>query len=178
MRAIAMLAAGLVVGCLYFGGNLEAADAPAKPCSSAQYHQFDFWVGDWDVYNPAGKKVGENRITREEGGCLIHEHWHGAGGGTGQSLNTYDLARGVWHQTWVGSSGTVLIMDGGLKDGSMVLEETRPGVTHPGKMVHHKITWTPLPSGDVRQHWEVSLDGDKTWKTLFDGRYVRKKASR
>lgn len=174
MRAVLMLA-GLIGGLMFFYSNPAVADAPPKPCSATENHQFDFWLGDWDVFNPAGKKVGENRITREEGGCLIHEHWRAVGdGSTGQSFNTYDLGRGVWHQTWVGSGGSVLLLDGGLKDGSMVLEETRPSLRHPGAMVHHRITWTPLPSGAVRQLWEASTDGDKTWKVLFDGHYVRK----
>ncbi len=169
-----LISTGLAGLLFVFSPCLYAADAPSRPCVSPQYHQFDFWVGDWDVYNPAGKKVGENRITREEGGCLIHEHWRAVGAAsTGQSFNTYDLGRGVWHQTWVGSGGSVLLLDGGLKDGAMVLEERRPSLRHPGTMVHHRITWTPLPSGAVRQLWDVSTDGDKTWKVVFDGHYVR-----
>ena len=38
-----------------------------------------------------------------------------------------------------------------------------------------RITWTSNPDGTVRQHWEQSTDGGKTWTTAFDGLY-RKKA--
>ena len=26
-------------------------------------HDFDFWVGEWDVFGPKGKQVGRNSIT-------------------------------------------------------------------------------------------------------------------
>jgi hypothetical protein len=38
-----------------------------------------------------------------------------------------------------------------------------------------RIGWTPHDDGSVRQWWERSEDGGKTWATVFDGRYVRTK---
>ncbi len=40
--------------------------AASKPpaCASTAFHQFDFWLGDWDVRDASGKMVGQNRITR------------------------------------------------------------------------------------------------------------------
>jgi tetratricopeptide (TPR) repeat protein len=26
-----------------------------RPCSGAEYRQFDFWLGEWDVFNPNGQ---------------------------------------------------------------------------------------------------------------------------
>jgi hypothetical protein len=43
-----------------------------------------------------------------------------------------------------------------------------------GKMVVNRISWTPQAEGTVRQHWETSTDGGKSWTTAFDGRYARK----
>ena len=40
------------------------------------------WEGDWNVTDPTGKVAGTNLVTREEAGCLIHEHWSGGGGAT------------------------------------------------------------------------------------------------
>ena len=31
------------------------AAAPKKPCASPLHRQFDFWLGLWDVTDPAGK---------------------------------------------------------------------------------------------------------------------------
>jgi len=35
---------------------------------SLYYRQFDFWIGDWPVQNPAGKQVGDNLVTSEQDG--------------------------------------------------------------------------------------------------------------
>jgi hypothetical protein len=49
-------------------------------------------------------------------------------------------------------------------------ETVRPG----GVQQMERITWTPNADGTVRQHWEQSADGGKTWETAFDGLYRRK----
>ena len=102
----------------------------------------------------------------------LAEHWHGAGGYEGRSLNAYDATRGHWHQTWLDSTGGVLMLDGGLVDGAMVLEGLAPG-EDPSAMLLQRITWTP-EDGGVRQHWQSSADDGGTWVTVFDGRYRRR----
>ena len=149
------------------------AQAPAPPpCSAPEAKQFDFWIGDWDVFTPDGKLAGTNRIARLYG-CVLHESWKNAKV-EGQSFNTFDPDRGVWHQTWVDSTGSLLVIEGGFRAGSMVLSDaTLPGKKD-AKQVN-EITWTPNAAGTVRQHWRVSADGGKTWTTSFDGKYVRSK---
>ena len=148
------------------------AAAPPPPCGTPQHRQFDFWIGEWDVRTPDGKRAGTNRITGILGGCGLQENWTGAGGTTGTSLNTYDATRGLWHQTWIDSSGTVLLLEGTFRDGRMVLG----GVTRQarGATTHDRITWEPLGGGDVRQLWEQSSDGGTSWTVVFDGRYTRR----
>jgi hypothetical protein len=147
------------------------APSPAPPpCSTPQDRQFDFWLGDWNVTDRAsGKPVGTNRVTSELKGCVLQEHWAGAGGGHGTSFNHYDAARKLWHQTWVDDSGGILYLDGGLRDGAMVLTGRRPGRN--GRTVTDRITYTHARDGSVRQHWEISRDGGATWSTTFDGIY-------
>ena len=66
--------------------------AQFKPCGTAPYRQFDFWMGDWDVFAPEGKPaVGHSAVTLEQAGCLLVEHWIGVGGSTGTSFNYYDV---------------------------------------------------------------------------------------
>lgn len=147
-----------------------ALDAP-PPCSDPAYRQFDFWIGHWEVYNPEGQRVGQNRITVEQNGCVLREHWVGAGGGTGESFNIYDRSRDVWHQTWVSAQGVLLLLEGGLNEqGQMTLSGT---TKRPDGTVMNRITWTPLSADQVRQHWETSTDAGKTWQTAFDGLYQR-----
>ena len=149
------------------------AGAKAEACSGLEHHEFDFWLGRWDV-TEAGRPAGTNRIERLFGSCALHESWVGVEGMHGQSFNVYDRARGLWHQTWIDDRGSLLLLEGGLRAGSMVLEGTRPAsgadAAH-GAPVRHRITWTPLPAGTVRQHWQMSRDEGRTWETAFDGLY-------
>jgi hypothetical protein len=144
------------------------------PCASGPFRQFDFWVGEWDVHGPAGKLAGRNVITSEENGCAIVEHWKSANGSTGQSLNFYDPKAGRWKQKWVGF-GTVLEMEGELRDGTMILQGPLQYVGQ-NRETLLRGTWTPLPGGRLRQFFEESDDGGKTWKPWFDGYYSPRKA--
>ena len=151
---------------------LAATAAPPKGCTSPQDRQFDFWAGRWNVTdNATGKPAGTNDVTHEYGGCVLQEHWVGSGGDKGSSFNHYDKARKLWHQTWVDNAGGILSLDGGLKNGAMVLAGTRLGRN--GKPVTDRITFTPRPDGSVRQWWQASRDGGATWTTVFDGIYRR-----
>jgi hypothetical protein len=129
---------------------------------------FDFWVGEWDVFGPQGRQVGTSTIALLFDGGALSEHWQGSGGVAGHSLNAYDPHRDRWHQTWVDSTGGLLLLDGGLVAGSMVLEGTAPG--EDGSLERQRVTWTPR-DGHVRQHWESSADDGVTWQTVFDGDY-------
>jgi hypothetical protein len=145
------------------------------PASAGPAHDFDFWIGTWDVFGPEGRQVGRNSITALFGTGALAEHWRGAGDVEGRSLNAWDEMRGTWHQTWVDSAGGVLMLDGGLKDGSMVMEGLAKGEAEGAEPERQRITWTPH-DGEVRQHWQVSSDAGTTWRTAFDGRYVRRQA--
>jgi hypothetical protein len=144
---------------------------PDSTASAA--HDFDFWIGEWDVFGPEGRQVGTSSITALFGTGALAEHWHGAGEVEGRSLNALDELRGGWHQTWVDSSGGVLLLDGGLTAGAMVMDGLAPAEAGSAEPERQRITWTPL-DGEVRQHWEVSSDRGATWRTAFDGRYVRR----
>jgi hypothetical protein len=49
-----------------------------------------------------------------------------------------------------------------------------PDTTSAGGAALQRITWSQLPGGKVRQLWEASKDGGKTWTVVFDGTYTRK----
>jgi hypothetical protein len=149
------------------------APATPPPCSAAEHRQFDFWIGSWRVENPKGEFVGTNEITRILGGCVLQEDWKGKSGLTGKSYNIYDPLDGHWHQTWVDASGTLLILAGSLVDGKMVLTGETGVAGKPGAKILHRITWTPLAPDGVKQFWESSEDGGKTWTVAFDGLYKR-----
>ena len=149
------------------------ATAPARgpPCSSPGYHQFDFWVGEWEVQTPKGTPAGENKVEKILEGCAIRESWTSADGSHGSSLTGYDVAAGRWTQTFVDDLGMVLVLDGELRDGKMVLSGRRSG----SRGMLNRIVWQKLEGDRLRQRWEQSTDDGRNWTVLFEGIYTRKK---
>lgn len=147
------------------------AQSPPAACATAEHRAFDFWIGEWNVHGAKGKLAGTNSIQREIGGCVLHERYDTGRGYRGESFNIYDAPRKVWHQTWVDSSGLLLLLEGGMRDGKMVLEGQTTGSD--GKTTRHRITWTPNPDGSVRQFWESTAPTGE-WTVAFDGRYTRR----
>lgn len=147
------------------------AQGTAPPCSTPAHRAFDFWIGEWNVHGVKGKHAGTNSIKREYGGCVLHERYDTGGGYTGESFNIYDGPRKVWHQSWVDSTGLLLLLEGGIVDGKMLLEGQTTGAD--GKLTKQRITWTPNADGSVRQLWESAEPGGE-WKVAFDGKYTRK----
>jgi len=151
-------------------------DTESRPprCHEPERRQFDFWLGEWEVRQPDGTLVGRNTISLLFGGCALREEWRGESGHRGGSLNAWSPQRGSWHQTWVDSSGLTLLLDGGMRDGSMVMEGDAALPDGDGRVVRHRITWSVVDGNpdSLRQHWEAATE-EGTWETLFDGRYSR-----
>ena len=151
---------------------LMAAAVPASaaddPCGAAPYRQFDFWVGEWEVSAPDGRRAGHNSITVEQGGCLLVERWQGVEGSTGMSMNFYQPLEQSWRQVWV-SPGVEIDVTGGLADGSMVLEGTIVYLKD-DRSRGFRGTWTPLEAGRVRQLFEEANE-DGEWAPWFEGIY-------
>src|SRR5881227_3946821 len=109
---------------------LSAGAAPSQAqsgiaCRASEYHQFDFWIGDWQVQSPNGKPVGSNRVTSELDGCLLVEHWTSSiAHQLGSSFNYYDVRDKKWHQLYIGNSGNAgafPAMSGQVVDGKMIM---------------------------------------------------------
>lgn len=148
----------------------SGAEQKQVPCSTEEYSQFDFWIGEWEVFDPKGQKVGENTIEKILGGCSLQESWRGASGNVGHSYNIYDRSEKQWHQTWVDNSGTLLELNGGMEGDSMVMSGMMQGKRG---VVLNKISWTP-EEAHVRQIWSVSTDNGESWKVIFNGLYKKK----
>jgi hypothetical protein len=171
--------APLLIACLIVSGSAGAqtttpAPAPASPvpCEAAEYHQFDFWVGHWDVY-PTGKEklVAHSLIESLYGGCAIRENWMPLVQPGGGSLSSYVPHERIWRQTWVDSSSARVDFTGGMKDGAMVLTGLWRDVNGPGKDGIVRMTYSKSEGGSVRQLGEVSTDDGKTWGPSFDFTY-------
>jgi tetratricopeptide (TPR) repeat protein len=141
------------------------------PCEDiAAAREFDFWIGNWEVRLADGTLIGNNSISRSDGGCAILEQWSGAGGSTGTSMTYFQPSRDQWRQLWVGSNGTLIDISGGMRDGQMYLEGTIEYFAQE-RIEAFRGTWSTLPDGRVRQHFEEFSLIAQDWQTWFDGYY-------
>jgi hypothetical protein len=143
----------------------------ASGCSGPLAHRLDFWIGTWDVRNPAGGREGHNVIERVLGGCAILEHWSDADGSEGKSLFYIDGPGRRWKQVWVTDTGAfkekaeILGFTGGIRfQGEIPLPD--------GRRIQDRTTLSVLPDGRVRQLIEQSADGGQTWRA-WEGLYSR-----
>lgn len=158
-----------------FAKLADALDRQTRPCIyQPESKQFDFWLGDWDVFNTSGQKVGTNLIQSFSEGCALMENWTASvGGSNGKSINYYDASTGKWYQHWIGSGGGALRYEGSFKDNAMRYEGFTIG--QDGKKTLHKLTFFKIDENTVRQLAESSADDGKSWNITYDFKYVRKK---
>lgn len=142
-----------------------------------KFRQFDFWVGEWDVY-PTGQNqiVGKSVIEIASNGCMILENWTALGpqGGAGKSMNYINHENGKWEQLWVGADGKPQkFVEGQYLDRAMrfTFEQKDQGGN---QQIGRFIFFNEGPD-QVRQFNEISVDGGVTWKTNYDLTYKRKK---
>lgn len=148
-----------------------AAPVAQGPCTTDLYRAFDFWLGTWQVTDANGVVQGTNRITAEEGGCLVLERWTSNTGGTGQSYNYVDPETGNWRQVWVSAFGNIDYKGGLTDSGSMRLEGEityRNGSSFP-----FTGEWTPQEDGTVRQYFEQYNSETDAWDPWFLGIYSK-----
>ena len=157
-----------------YDGLVAEMAKSAYPCENDEtFGAFDFWVGDWEVYGPAGELAGTNTIERAQRGCVLIENWVSASGGTGMSINYLDKASGEWVQVWHAEGGSQIHIRGGMTERGMLLLGTLHSVAN-DTTVPFRGLWTPLEDGRVRQFFEQSTDGGATWTPWFEGFYTRK----
>jgi hypothetical protein len=140
-----------------------AASSAATHCATPAYRQFDFWTGDWDVFDvDSPTKVAHAQVDLILGGCVLREDYQSKDGHKGQSFSIYDASRDVWHQTWVTDRGVLLVIEGKFERGTMILSGEDPAK---GALVRGE--WKP-ENGNVRETAVTSSDGGKTWTPWFD----------
>jgi hypothetical protein len=158
----------------FAGTNVATAQsAPAEPpCGSADHRQFDFWVGEWDVFaTGTSKQVATSRIEKLYGGCTIRENWMPTSNPGGGSLNGYDARNRLWQQTWYDSGGARVEFEGGLVAKEMILTGLWRDLLGQGKDALVRMTYSPSADGTVRQLGLQSVDFGKTWQPSFDFTY-------
>ncbi|MCY7386666.1 MAG: DUF1579 domain-containing protein [Burkholderiales bacterium] len=154
---------------------VSLAAAQAAQCPDPAFRQFDFWIGDWDTFESdlsVPKSIARTRVKPIAARCAIHELYEQTDGLIGDSILSYDPVRKVWQQTWVDNRGTLIVVSGAFKDGTVTMEgEMR---LRSGKMLLQRITWK-AEADAVREFSTRSKDGGKTWEPFFDVLFRKRK---
>jgi hypothetical protein len=158
------------LGFMIYSSSIFAQNACA--CCTDNHKAFDFWVGDWMVFDTSGNKIGENKIEKIEGNCILNEHWVGGKGSTGSSYNYFDATDSTWNQLWVDSRGSNLILKGKADTNKMILKSKfQKGPD--GTMYCNRITWTLNSDNSVTQRWDIVNEKDELLSVAFIGIYSK-----
>lgn len=153
--------------------EMKVSAAPWQyPDKHPEYRQFDFWVGEWDVYGQGGAKAGASKIDLILGDCVVLENWTGGAGGEGKSFNKYSPEFKRWEQYWVDAQGSTTFFHGNLEGKNMVYYAETPQPD--GSILKRRLTFFNLGPDRVRQFSQKSKDDGKSWQTEYDLIYVRK----
>jgi len=156
--------------------GVVAAAGAAKPsnCTGSEFHQFDFWIGDWDLVvhartTPSGNKWadarGHQHVEAILGGCAIAEHFTADGppkpwAGASYSAWQPQLAR--WRQTWVDDRGGYIALDGGIEHGVMTLYGEPRDVD--GLHIQMRMVFRDVTADTLRWEWQRTEDN---WETAI-----------
>ena len=153
--------------------NLLHAQTQKAPCDTEKHNEFNFWVGDWNVYDIKGALIGTNKILKMQSNCVMQENWESkTSSSKGTSYNYVEKTDNTWNQVWIDNSGFSLVLKGNLKDGSMVLQSTL--VKGPKGDYLNRVSWTPNKDGSVTQVWECLTPKGKLIQEAFRGIYKKK----
>ena len=163
-----------LIAAFVVSAGAQAQEQPAErpsPCSSPEYRQLDFWLGEWEVTDAAGTTVGKSRVERILNGCAVQENWEGANGWPGKSFNVYNRTLRQWQQFWVSGWGSVTLFLGRAEEDRMVyVGET---TDREGRPAQRRMTIARLGPDRVRQVTEMSYDEGRSWQPDYDFTYTR-----
>jgi hypothetical protein len=159
-----------------YARDFEKSPKAVLPCDTPQHHQFDFWLGDWLVYDMATSKlVAFDHVEKQLNGCAVIQRMTWLSDQfrrpelgyrlSGMSVNV--VRDGHWSTLWIDNTyGNGLIVEGGIQKDSMVMTTQAPR-----NGTYTRGVWTPNPDGSVRNMGYLSRDGKTAWTPYFDYLY-------
>jgi tetratricopeptide (TPR) repeat protein len=150
-----------------YAETIAATKKNAHPCSTAEFRQFDYWLGEWEVES-YGKKIANSSIQLILDDCVVFENYYDHRGYSGKSFSIYDAAHKKWEQRYVDTGGAFHEWSGGMTPQGMQFLWR-----HDGQI--ERMTYTKEGPDKVRQVIETSTDDGKTWGPSYDGLYIRRK---
>ncbi len=142
----------------------------SRACATPHHREFDYFLGNFIVFNKAGKQIGTDEVTSEMNGCALLEHWHGHTV-QGVGYSGYDDTRKEWVQTFFQNDGTVLVLRGNMTKDGIVITGTdypKPGVTEQNRVLFRRL------SNGFEEYWTASTNNGRTWHVVFDGFFRRR----
>ena len=162
----------IVIVIVLFIQNIMAQQDEVKcQCCSEPYGFFDFWIGDWTVYDVKGNVVGNNIIEKQYDNCVLQEKWTSTGKNRGTSYNYYNISDKTWNQLWVDNAGFSLELKGHYEEGKMILK-SEIIESEKGKY-YNQITWHKNADGSVTQVWDILNEKDEKIQEAFKGIYKK-----
>lgn len=157
----------------------QFANAQGLPCSSPEYRKFDFWIGEWEAFAKDGSKAGDSKISVILDSCIILEEWTSVAiqkglRYAGKSFNTYNAETKQWQQTWVDNTGNTTFYSIGKSETNSIVFKSNSFYVSKDSIAIRRLSFYKISAERVRQHGEISIDGEKTWQTEYDLEYRRK----
>ena len=93
--------------------NIGLISAQQPHCSSEEYREFDFWIGDWEVKNANDKIIGFSKVELILNDCVIFENWQSIiPDYAGKSFNYYNSSTHKWNQKWIDTKASPIEFEG------------------------------------------------------------------
>jgi tetratricopeptide (TPR) repeat protein len=155
----------------------EIVKSIESPDNFPEAKKFDFWVGEWDVYNPQNQKSGDSKIEKILKDAVILENWTGVNGYTGKSFNHYDMDKKKWIQYWIDENSSSIYFEGNYDSTKNAIVFYSYDHAKDKSPYVRRLTFFNLAPDTVRQFSQRTTDEGKTWSIEYDFNYVRKNGS-
>lgn len=164
--------------------QVAASATSSAECSDPEYHQFDFWIGQWDIQQKILKADGtwfetdaSTHVSPILGGCALMEEWQGnvfffwegmekPAPLKGFSVRAFDRKTKQWTISWMDTRHLRFSeFAGNFRDGRG--EFFRKRSDGKGKETVTRVTFSDITPTSVRWDLSVSTDDGQSWKTLW-----------
>jgi hypothetical protein len=171
----------------------DTSDGYSSPCAAAPFTDWDFWIGDWVAFDyTSGIVQGIDRVEKINDGCVILQDWSQMTDRY-RAPNSPDRYSGIsfstivatpsgpaWSQGWVGNSGGLITLTGGLDENGTMVIESAEFPAQDGQIAKRVWYWDPEDDGSVHSWGELYLrapdgsfgDPQIPWNLRYVSRHV------
>jgi hypothetical protein len=150
-----------------------SVDSASAPCDTPQHHQFDFWVGDWQVFDAkTNQLVAFDHVEKHSHGCIVQQNltmvtdlYRRQDVGyrmTGIGVNRFDGES--WLELWADNQWGAIVLRGMPGPGKAMVLTT----IIPSRNRDLRLEWEKRPDGSVRALQYVAPTGSGKWELYGD----------